>query len=79
MIYGFWILRKKVVAAVLAGIVAAVAGDNAHAAEAKPGWQAEWERVLAAAKKEGQVTVYISGYEELLPDFHKEYPEIKVQ
>ncbi len=48
------------------------------AAEAKPAWQAEWEKVLAAAKKEGQVAVYISGYEEVLPEFQKEYPEIKV-
>ena len=50
----------------------------AHAAEAKPAWQLEWEKTLAAAKKEGQVAVYISGYEEVLPDFQKEYPEIKV-
>ena len=52
---------------------------NADAADAKkPGWQLEWEKTLEAAKKEGQVTVYISGYEEVLPDFQKEYPEIKV-
>ena len=51
---------------------------STHAAEAKPTWQVEWEKVLAAAKKEGQVAVYISGYEEVLPDFQKEYPEIKV-
>ena len=44
----------------------------------KPAWQVDWEKTLDAAKKEGQVTVYISGYEEVLPDFHKEYPEIKV-
>ena len=50
----------------------------AHAAEVKPAWQEEWEKVLAAAKKEGQVTVYISGYEEVLPEFEKEYPEIKL-
>ena len=50
-----------------------------HAAEAKkPAWQLEWEKVLAAAKKEGQVAIYISGYEEILPEFQKEYPEIKV-
>ena len=41
------------------------------AADAKPAWQAEWEKILAAAKKEGQVTVYISGYEEVLPEFRK--------
>lgn len=51
---------------------------SVHGADAKPAWQAEWEKVLAAAKKEGQVAVYISGYEEVLPDFQKEYPEIKV-
>jgi ABC-type Fe3+ transport system substrate-binding protein len=51
---------------------------KAQAAEVKPGWQAEWEKVLAAAKKEGQVAVYISGYEEVLPEFEKEYPDIKL-
>src|SRR5262245_30116157 len=50
----------------------------ALAAQAMPAWQAEWEKVLAGAKKEGQVTIYISGYEEILPDFQKEFPEIKV-
>ena len=58
--------------------VLALLGDKARAAEPKTASQPEWERVLAAAKKEGQVTVYISGYEEVLPDFEKEFPEIKV-
>jgi iron(III) transport system substrate-binding protein len=67
--------------ALIGGILAFAGGsppDQADAAEAKPGWQLEWEKTLAAAKKEGQVAVYISGYEEVLPDFQKEYPEIKV-
>jgi len=50
----------------------------AVAAQAKPTWEQEWEKTLEAAKKEGQVAVYISGYEEILPEFQKEYPEIKV-
>ena len=49
-----------------------------YAAEAKPDGQREWERTLEAAKKEGQVAVYISGYEAVLPEFQKEYPEIKI-
>lgn len=49
-----------------------------HAAQVKPAWQQEWEKTLEAAKKEGQVVVYISGYEAILPDFEKEFPEIKV-
>jgi ribose 1,5-bisphosphokinase PhnN len=52
--------------------------NSAFAAQAKPAWQLEWEKTLDAAKKEGQVVVYISGYEAILPDFEKEFPEIKV-
>ena len=50
----------------------------ALAAQPKPAWQQEWEKTLEAAKKEGQVVVYISGYEAMLPDFEKEFPEIKL-
>ena len=50
-------------------------------AQAKAPWL--WQvrsgrRSLEAAKKEGQLSIYISGYEEVLPEFQKEYPEIKV-
>jgi ABC-type glycerol-3-phosphate transport system substrate-binding protein len=53
-------------------------GGAVQAAESKPAWQVEWEKTLEAAKKEGQVAVYISGYEEVLPEFQKEYPDIKL-
>src|SRR5215468_1201608 len=36
---------------------------RSQGAESKPAWQEEWEKTLEAARKEGQVTVYISGYE----------------
>jgi len=82
MTYASQKLRAKVLTVLVAGLLAFMAVGRAprvaHAAEAKPGWQLEWEKTLAAAKKEGQVAVYISGYEEVLPDFQKEYPEIKV-
>jgi iron(III) transport system substrate-binding protein len=54
--------------------LATVAGG----AEQKPAWQVEWEKTLAAAKKEGQVTVYMSGYDRVLPEFEKDYREIKL-
>ena len=61
------------------GFIAATLSDApARAADAKPAWQAEWEKIVEAAKKEGQVAVYISGYEEVLPEFQKEFPEIKI-
>jgi len=70
---------RIVVASALVFIIAALSAmDAAFAAQVKPAWQLEWEKVVEAAKKEGQVSVYISGYEEVLPEFQKEYPEIKV-
>ena len=52
--------------------------QRSHAAQSKPAWQLEWEKTVEAAKKEGQVVIYISGYEAVLQDFEKDYPEIKV-
>jgi iron(III) transport system substrate-binding protein len=65
--------RCATVIALVFGVLAAL---PTIAAEAP--WQKEWEKTLEAAKKEGQLTIYISGYEAVLPDFEKEYPEIKV-
>jgi len=48
------------------------------AAQANPAWQQEWEKTIEAAKREGQVVIYISGYEAVLPHFEKEFPDIKV-
>jgi iron(III) transport system substrate-binding protein len=52
--------------------------NTAFSAQTKPAWQQEWEKTLEAAKKEGHVTIYISGYEAVLPHFEKEFPEIKL-
>ena len=51
---------------------------SAIAAEAQKG-QDEWQRVVEAAKKEGQLTLYGSpDFEGLFGEFHKKYPEIEV-
>jgi iron(III) transport system substrate-binding protein len=50
--------------------------SNSHAGQAD--WQKDWEQTLAAAKKEGQVSIYIYRYEGLLQDFKKDFPEINV-
>jgi hypothetical protein len=52
--------------------------DGTVAAQSKPTWEQEWKKTLEAAKKEGQVTVYIAGYEAVLSDFEKDYPDIKL-
>ena len=51
---------------------------------ALPQWRSrghvEWERTLAAAKKEGEISFYGSeGYEKIFEVFQKRYPEIKVK
>jgi ABC-type Fe3+ transport system substrate-binding protein len=50
------------------------------AADAKPVWQASWEKTVAAAKKEGKLNFYVGRYgsEPLLNEFRKEFPEIKL-
>jgi iron(III) transport system substrate-binding protein len=62
----------------LACTSALCAARGAYGAEAKPAGQVQWEEILEAAKKEGQVTAYISGYDAVLPDFAREHPEIKI-
>ena len=61
-------------------LVAVVAPD-ARAAETNTAWQLQWEKVVQAAKKEGQVTVYVhSTYTPALESgaFQKAFPEIKL-
>ena len=50
------------------------------AADAKPNWQAAWDKTVAAAKKEGRLNFYVGRYgsEKLLNEFRKEFPEIKI-
>jgi iron(III) transport system substrate-binding protein len=81
MIYQSPKLMTRALTVLAGGILALIGGSlfgQLQAGDAKAAWQAEWEKILAAAKKEGHVAVYISGYEEILPDFQKEYPEIKL-
>ncbi|HEU4341395.1 MAG TPA: extracellular solute-binding protein [Candidatus Binatia bacterium] len=55
-------------------------GIHARAAASKPAREQEWEKTLAAAKKEGRFNFYVGRYgtEAFLNEFRKEYPEIKV-
>src|SRR5690349_11654345 len=61
------------------GLLLAIARLS-FAADAKPSWQANWEKTLGAAKKEGKLNFYVGRYgtEPLLNEFRKEFPEIKL-
>ena len=70
--------RKTAVISLFLAVIIFGSVSASLAAQSKLPWQQEWEKTLEAAKKEGQVVVYISGYDAILPDFEKEFPEIKV-
>src|SRR5262245_30914052 len=50
------------------------------AQEVKADWKSDWEKLIAAAKKEGQLNLYVGRYGQaaLLDEFRKEFPEIKI-
>jgi hypothetical protein len=58
----------------------ALGTGSVKSAEIKPAWQTEWEKTVEAAKKEGQVNDYITGWGAVLNagKFQKRYPEIRV-
>jgi iron(III) transport system substrate-binding protein len=64
-------LFVALVALLLVGVT-----DRAQAAGAPQ----EWEKTIAAAKKEGRLNLYVGRYgsEPLLDEFRKEYPDIKI-
>lgn len=50
-------------------------------AAAAPAWQGEWEKTLAAAEKEGQVTIYGPpgiNYQDAIGSFQNSFPKIKL-
>jgi iron(III) transport system substrate-binding protein len=54
--------------------------DGTAAVAPKADWQAEWEKTLAAAEKEGQVTIYGPpgiDYQNAIGTFQDAYPKIK--
>ena len=51
---------------------------STHTLAAQADWKKDWEQTLAAARKEGQVNVYIYRYEGLLQDFKREFPGINI-
>jgi iron(III) transport system substrate-binding protein len=52
----------------------------AHSAQAKQAWETEWQRIIEAGKREGQVTVYHTRgpFDNVFADFNKRYPGIKL-
>jgi iron(III) transport system substrate-binding protein len=74
-----WICR--VLAPALLGILVVQQPQDARAADASSSWQQEWQRVVTAAEKEGQVTVYAppgKQYQDAIATFQEKYPRINL-
>jgi len=72
---------RRLLVAALISLAWLVQWSGAHAGEAPTGWRQEWERTVQAARKEGQVTVYVhSTYAPVLTSgaFEKAFPDIKL-
>jgi iron(III) transport system substrate-binding protein len=72
-------VAKIIAALLLVSLCAPLAPEPAMAAE-KAGWQAEWERVIAGARKEGAVSLWGDmeiTHPDIVAAFAKEYPFIK--
>jgi iron(III) transport system substrate-binding protein len=65
---------KKILPLACLGAIAFAVAQPAIAQEA---WKAEWDKTVAAAKKEGKVVLYMRRYDGVLKDFAKAYPDIK--
>lgn len=61
-------------------VTAMVVGPALPRSEAAESSQAEWDRTVKAAEEEGQVSLYIAGYGNVIDsgEFQKAYPKIKV-
>ncbi len=72
----------KVLIDLLVIVAVGLSATTSHGAESKPNWQAEWERTVQAAKKEGSLSLYLYQGEGELDTvaqlFQKQYPEINV-
>src|SRR5512146_3003328 len=74
-----WICRA--LAPALLGILVLQQPQDARAADASSSWQQEWQRVVTAAEKEGQVTVYAppgKQYQDAIATFQEKYPRINL-
>jgi iron(III) transport system substrate-binding protein len=74
--------KGKLLTQILSFLFIAFSVAPSRAAEFKPNWQAEWERTVQAAKKEGALSLYLlQGDGELgavAQLFQKKYPEINI-
>lgn len=79
---GLWLRAVVSTVSIFVGAVSFFPGRVFPAAE-RPGWQAEWDRVLAAARKEGKVVVFgppgAAARRALTEDFQKSFAGIEVE
>ncbi len=61
------------------GLMFSFCPGPAASADDKKGWPAAWERMRAAAEKEGEVAFYTLGDYSYVKEFEKQFPKVKVK
>jgi iron(III) transport system substrate-binding protein len=75
------ITKKSILGIALIMAQGFLSPGSSVAGQARAGWEVEWEKTVAAARQEGQVTIYGTRSSILIPEtgvFQKAYPGIKV-
>jgi iron(III) transport system substrate-binding protein len=75
---GMFVFKKVPMALTVAPVLLLTWTTFAAPVQSTKDWETEWEKVVAAAKKEGELRGYFQGATSYLQDFKKKYPEIKV-
>jgi iron(III) transport system substrate-binding protein len=73
--------RKLLAVFAMFGMEAIAGHSLTGAAESKAGWQVTWEKVLTAARAEGQVVVYGDSqgtHADIIGEFNRDHPNLKV-
>jgi ABC-type Fe3+ transport system substrate-binding protein len=70
----------KTMKRLIAAVFLLTLGIGAWQREVQADWKSDWERVVAAAKKEARLNLYVGRYGQaaLLDEFNKEFPGIKI-
>jgi ABC-type Fe3+ transport system substrate-binding protein len=73
-------MKRGIIVIAIWAIITDLSASGAPGAQSRQPWEAEWDQIVEAARKEGQVAVYHTRgpFEKVFTEFSKRYPRINV-